>query len=164
MAAFLHTPSSIISDLTLNPILSLNQVMIIRMPNGPSNQTTLRGCEACDRKRIAQRQPRQDLDVIHYGTIASGDQVIKHGTTRHKPGARFDALCFKMEAAGIVDDLPCMVIGGICDYADSHKNKKWQGYAVMAAAAFAEELLRLVLGEQVIIKNWMASAEILLSR
>jgi hypothetical protein len=26
------------------------------------------------------------------------------------------------------------VVCGICDYADFHKNKEWQGYATMAAA------------------------------
>ena len=32
-------------------------------------------------------------------------------------------------------------IRGICDYADSHKNKKWQPYAAATAAAYAKELL-----------------------
>ncbi|KAI8204490.1 hypothetical protein KHU50_002837 [Colletotrichum sp. SAR 10_65] len=34
---------------------------------------------------------------------------------------------------------------GICDYSDSHKNKQWQGYAAMAAAAYAKALLSIVL-------------------
>ncbi|KAF3283914.1 hypothetical protein TWF970_001081 [Orbilia oligospora] len=46
-----------------------------------------------------------------------------------------------MEAAGIMNQFPCLVIRGICDYSDSHKNKKWQGYAAMAAAAYAKDLL-----------------------
>ncbi|THC90327.1 hypothetical protein EYZ11_010206 [Aspergillus tanneri] len=49
-----------------------------------------------------------------------------------------------MEAAGLMQDFPCLVIRGICDYADSHKNKKWQGYAALAAAAYAKELLAYV--------------------
>jgi hypothetical protein len=36
---------------------------------------------------------------------------------------------------------PVLVIRGICDYSDSHKNKDWQGYAAMAAAAYAKDLL-----------------------
>lgn len=34
------------------------------------------------------------------------------------------ALCFKMEAAGLIADFPCLVVRSICDYADSHKNKQ----------------------------------------
>ena len=47
-----------------------------------------------------------------------------------------------MEAAGLMNDFPCLVIWGICDYADSHKNKRWQNYAVATAAVYAKELLR----------------------
>ncbi|KAJ5335874.1 uncharacterized protein N7506_003896 [Penicillium brevicompactum] len=46
-----------------------------------------------------------------------------------------------MEAAGLMDDFPCLVVRGICDYADSHKNKEWQGYAAVAAVAYAKELV-----------------------
>ncbi|PYH93623.1 hypothetical protein BO71DRAFT_484469 [Aspergillus ellipticus CBS 707.79] len=52
------------------------------------------------------------------------------------------ALCFEMEAAGLMDlGTPWLVIRGVCDYADSHKNKRWQGYAAAAAAAYAKALL-----------------------
>jgi nucleoside phosphorylase len=46
-----------------------------------------------------------------------------------------------MEAAGLMQDFPYIVIRGVCDYADSHKNKQWQGYAALAAASYAKELL-----------------------
>jgi nucleoside phosphorylase len=36
---------------------------------------------------------------------------------------------------------PCLVVRGICDYSDSHKNKDWQGYAALTAAAYAKDLL-----------------------
>jgi nucleoside phosphorylase len=49
-----------------------------------------------------------------------------------------------MEAAGLMDNFPCLVVRGICDYADSHKNKRWQGYAAATAAAYAKELLEIV--------------------
>lgn len=41
----------------------------------------------------------------------------------------------------MVDDFPCLVVRGICDYADSHKNKEWQHFAAATAACFARELL-----------------------
>ncbi|CAN9403213.1 unnamed protein product [Alternaria alternata] len=47
-------------------------------------------------------------------------------------------LCFEMEAAGLMNSFPCLVIRGICDYADSHKNKRWQPYAAATAAAVRE--------------------------
>jgi nucleoside phosphorylase len=41
-----------------------------------------------------------------------------------------------------MDDFPCLVIRGICDYADSHKNK--QEYTAAAAAAYAKEILSVI--------------------
>jgi hypothetical protein len=49
-----------------------------------------------------------------------------------------------MEAAGLMNNFPCIVIRGICDYADSHKNDRWQRYAAATAAAYAKELLAFV--------------------
>jgi hypothetical protein len=53
-------------------------------------------------------------------------------------------LCFEMEAAGLMNSFPCLVIRGICDYADSHKNKKWQPYTAGTAAACAKEVLSVI--------------------
>jgi nucleoside phosphorylase len=103
-------------------------------------------CDQCDSNRIVERRPARIsiAPKIHYGTIASGGQVIKHGVTRDKIAESLGAICFEMEAAGLMDDFPCLVIRGICDYADSHKNKRWQPYAAATAAAFAKELLGVV--------------------
>jgi hypothetical protein len=49
-----------------------------------------------------------------------------------------------MEAAGLMNSFPCLVIRGICDYADSHKNKRWQSYAAATAAACAKEVLSVI--------------------
>ena len=54
-------------------------------------------------------------------------------------------MCFEMEAAGLMNDFPCLVVRGICDYTDSHKNKKWQPYAAATAAACAKEILSIIL-------------------
>jgi nucleoside phosphorylase len=48
-----------------------------------------------------------------------------------------------------MDDFPCLVIRGICDYADSHKNKIWQPYAAAVAGAYAKELLFVIPGQAV---------------
>jgi len=86
---------------------------------------------------------------LHFGTIASRNQVIKDGETRDRLSAELGGiLCFEMEAAGLMNDFPCLVIRGICDYPDSHKNKIWQPYA--AAAARAKELLSAIPPHQVV--------------
>ncbi|KAJ5973626.1 purine and uridine phosphorylase [Penicillium waksmanii] len=107
-------------------------------------------CEACDPERKIERPPRStSCPKIHYGLIASGNQVIRHGMTRDRLAEEFDVLCFEMEAAGLMDNFPCLVIRGICDYADSHKNKVWQGYAAATAAGYAKDLLSVVSVAQV---------------
>ena len=99
-------------------------------------------CQHCDGLKIIARPSRCDsFPVIHYGNIASGNQVMKHGITRDQLAERDDVICFEMEAAGLMDSFPCLVIRGICDYADSHKNKKWQPYSAATAAAYAKALL-----------------------
>ncbi|KAN0078645.1 Pfs, NACHT and WD domain protein [Elaphomyces granulatus] len=107
-------------------------------------------CDTCDISRLVTRPVRDNHDpVIHYGLIASGNKVIKHGGTRDKLGQELGILCFEMEAAGLMDNFPCLVIRGICDYADSHKNEQWQGYAAATAAAYAKELLSVIHPNQV---------------
>ncbi|KAN0087189.1 hypothetical protein V8E54_000877 [Elaphomyces granulatus] len=102
-------------------------------------------CDTCDISRLVTRPVRDKHDpIIHYGLIASGNKVIEHGGTRDKLGQELGILCFEMEAAGLMDNFPCLVIRGICDYADSHKNKQWQGYAAATAAAYVKELLSVI--------------------
>ncbi|KUL81548.1 hypothetical protein ZTR_09489 [Talaromyces verruculosus] len=98
--------------------------------------------ERCDKEKLYKRQPRKTrTPQIHYGLIASGDQVIKDSETRDRLAQQYGILCFEMEAAGLMDELPTLVIRGICDYCDSHKQKQWQGYAALTAAAYAKLLL-----------------------
>ena len=59
-------------------------------------------------------------------------------------------ICFEMEAAGLMNSFPCLMFRGICDYADTHKNKRWQAYAAATASTFAKELLRVVLKQEVV--------------
>ncbi|KAF3116028.1 hypothetical protein TWF103_010253 [Orbilia oligospora] len=87
-------------------------------------------CHSCSKKWLVKREVRPTNDpTIHYGLIASGNQVMKDGRTRDRLAKELDIYCFEMEAAGLMDGFGCLVIRGICDYSDSHKNKQWQGYA-----------------------------------
>lgn len=99
-------------------------------------------CNACDPTQIVSRPPRDhDEPLVHYGLIASGNQLVRDSKLRDQLGRGLDVYCVEMEAAGLSNNFPCLVIRGICDYADSHKNKEWQGYASVVAAAYAKELL-----------------------
>jgi len=83
----------------------------------------------------------EDNLAIHYSLIASANQLMKDALLRDKFATENNVLCFKIEAAGLMNQFPCLVIRGICDYSDTHKNKDWQGYAALAAAAYAKDLL-----------------------
>ncbi|KAL4895756.1 hypothetical protein BDV59DRAFT_191665 [Aspergillus ambiguus] len=101
---------------------------------------------------LVLRDPRSEDDdnpAIHYGLIASANQLMKDALIRDKFAAEMGVLCFEMEAAGLMNHFPCLVIRGICDYSDSHKNKKWQGYAAMVAAAYAKDLLCRIIPQHV---------------
>src|SRR5436305_10839267 len=78
------------------------------------------------------------------GIVASGNQVVKDSVVRDRLGEEFEAKCVEMEAAGLIDDFPCLVIRGVCDYADTHKNDIWHRYAAATAAAYAKEFLSII--------------------
>jgi nucleoside phosphorylase len=104
-------------------------------------------CEHCsaDRQQARPQRENEENVVVHDGTIASGNQVIRDGCTRDKLRRELGGvLCFEMEAAGLMNSFPCLVIRGICDYADSHKNEQWQAYAAGTAAAYAKEVLLVI--------------------
>ncbi|KAL5330893.1 hypothetical protein ACEPPN_000418 [Leptodophora sp. 'Broadleaf-Isolate-01'] len=109
-------------------------------------------CDNCTEQELVVRSPRPTADAsLYFGTIASGNQVMKDGVTRDRLSAELGGiLCFEMEAAGLMNNFPCLVIRGICDYADSHKNKRWQPYAAATAASCAKELLNTIAAEAVV--------------
>jgi nucleoside phosphorylase len=101
-------------------------------------------CVNCDKSKAVNRPQRGVLDepVVFYGLIASGNQVMKDAAERDKISRDSGgAICFEMEAAGLMNDFRCIVIRGISDYSDSHKNDDWHPYAAAVAAALAKEIL-----------------------
>lgn len=86
---------------------------------------------------------------FHYGIIASGNLLIRDGAERDKISKNLGGiLCFEMEAAGLMNSFSCLVIRGICDYADSNKNKKWQRFAAVTVALYAKKLLSIMPGSE----------------
>ncbi|KAI1030016.1 hypothetical protein LB504_010443 [Fusarium proliferatum] len=99
-------------------------------------------CDKCSPSALVRRSERStENPYIYYGTIASGNQVMKSSTVRDKVSQELNAICFEMEAAGLSDICPSLSVRGICDYSDSHKSKEWQEYAAATAAAFAREFV-----------------------
>lgn len=102
-------------------------------------------CSDCDITKTVSRAPRLTSEpYIHYGIIASGNNLVRDTRLRDRIGRKFNAYCLDMESAGLMNQYPCLVIRGISDYADSHKNDQWRGHAAAVAAAYAKEFLLTV--------------------
>jgi len=99
----------------------------------------------CENKGVVQRERlssgEAQVPLIHFGRFASGDLVMKSGYHRDEISEKEQVIAFEMEGAGVWDVFPSLVIKAVCDYADGHKNKKWQGYAAAVAAACTKACL-----------------------
>ncbi|KAF2192031.1 hypothetical protein K469DRAFT_440085, partial [Zopfia rhizophila CBS 207.26] len=69
-------------------------------------------CEQCNKDRVVKRPPRDIQDVVvHYGTIASDNQVMRDAAMRDRISLELGGvLCFEMEAAGLINSFPCLVV------------------------------------------------------
>ncbi|KAL6871672.1 purine and uridine phosphorylase [Trichoderma longibrachiatum] len=93
------------------------------------------------RRRVQDEQDKATTPAIHIGAVASGDTVMKSGEDRDRIAGQEGVIAFEMEGAGVWEEIPCIVVKGVCDYADCHKNKKWQNYAAATAAAASKAIL-----------------------
>ncbi|KAF3926779.1 hypothetical protein ABW21_db0208984 [Orbilia brochopaga] len=98
------------------------------------------------RKRLESKRKQSDINAIqepkiHFGPVASGDTVMRSGQDRDSIALREKVIAFEMEGAGVWDNLSCIIIKGVCDYADSHKNKRWQNFAAATAASVMKAVL-----------------------
>jgi nucleoside phosphorylase len=73
------------------------------------------GDEECDLIQRPERNVEEGDDdpVIFYGLIASADKVMKNASTRDLLAKEEDVLCFEMEAAGLMNHFPCLVVRGM---------------------------------------------------
>ncbi|KAH8807412.1 hypothetical protein F5884DRAFT_856993 [Xylogone sp. PMI_703] len=102
-----------------------------------------------DEKEAPDHLFKADYDHIPEAetcSSSSGNMVIKNGIERDEIDKRYNnaILCLEMEAAGLMNNFPCLVIRGISDYADSHKNDYWRNRAIASASAYAKELVLLL--------------------
>ncbi|KAL8365128.1 hypothetical protein RB595_004105 [Gaeumannomyces hyphopodioides] len=102
------------------------------------------GCDLSLHKPRQNRQQERPVELvpqIFIGKVASGNAVMKSGQYRDRIAEEHEIIAFEMEGAGAWDEVPCIVVKGICDYADSHKNKQWQNLAAATAASVAVGIL-----------------------
>lgn len=115
------------------------------------------GCDVlgCDDKHSIPRQrletKRQleqqignkeaQIPSIFIGRFGSSDKMLKSGEHRDRIAKHYGVLAFEMEGAGVWDELPCIIVKGVCNYADSHNNRPWQNFAAATAAAVAKSLV-----------------------
>lgn len=100
--------------------------------------------ELLKEKRELEQNSVEDAQapMVHIGPIASSDAVMKSGMDRDKIARDEGVIAFEMEGAGIWEEVPCIIVKSVCDYADSHKSKGWQSFAAATSAAAAKALLR----------------------
>ncbi|KAH6997888.1 hypothetical protein BKA56DRAFT_607474 [Ilyonectria sp. MPI-CAGE-AT-0026] len=125
-------------------------------------------CANCTSDGLEKRSHRvtQRAINVHYGIIASANSVMKNAKERdqYAQDPELNILCFEMEAAGLMNNFPCLVIRGICDYSDSHKNDVWHKYAALTAAAYARELLYVLKPRKVMaLPSWADKLESVLA-
>ncbi|KAL9473975.1 hypothetical protein ACSS6W_008355 [Trichoderma asperelloides] len=114
-----------------------------------------------EEKRLLEREKSDKAQepTVHVGSIASGDMVMKSAEDRDKIAKREGVIAFEMEGAGVWEELPCIVIKGVCDYADCHKNKRWQDFAAATAAAALKAILERYVQTDRIFKGGVDSLE-----
>ncbi|KAF4437679.1 putative pfs domain-containing protein [Fusarium austroafricanum] len=93
------------------------------------------------RQKAAADNQRELYSAVHFGKFGSGDKVMKSGEDRDRIARSEGIIAFEMGGAGAWDILPCVIIKSICDYSDSHKDKRWQRYAALTAAACTKAFL-----------------------
>lgn len=109
------------------------------------------GCDdryLVSRNRLRTRAQREHdgggalhMAAVHIGTFGSGDSVMKSAADRDRISREAGVIAFEMEGAGVWDEVPSVVIKGVCDYADSHKHKDWQDFAAATAASASRAIL-----------------------
>lgn len=107
------------------------------------NSALEKNCDdlGCDKSQAIRCREDAVRVSTHIGTLASADTVMKSRQHRDDIVRKEEVIGLEMEGAGVWDNIPCIVIKGVCDYADTHKNKAWQAYAAATGASAAKAFL-----------------------
>ncbi|PYH67355.1 purine and uridine phosphorylase [Aspergillus vadensis CBS 113365] len=80
--------------------------------------------------------------AIHVGRMGLSSAAMESGKQRDELAQREGIIGLEIEGAGVCSLFPSLVIKGVCDYADSHRNEDWQDYAAATAAACTKAFLQ----------------------
>lgn len=84
---------------------------------------------------------------IHLGVIASGRCVVGDDQMRQDFASQLAVVAYDQEFDAVVESIygnrkdQYVLIRGICDYHDGTRNKEWQPYTALAAAAFMKAII-----------------------
>ncbi|OAG44319.1 pfs, NACHT, and Ankyrin domain-containing protein [Fonsecaea monophora] len=84
----------------------------------------------------ADRIPR-----VHPGVIAFGNHRLSSARQRDEIADKFKVSAFNTHDIGFRQQVPKVVIKGACDYADGHRNDRFEKYAAASAAACLKAFL-----------------------
>ncbi|KAH8129103.1 WD40-repeat-containing domain protein [Trichoderma asperelloides] len=95
------------------------------------------------KRQLEQQRGSKEVQSpsIFIGRFGSSDKILKSGEHRDWVAKRYGVLAFEMEGAGVWDELPCIIVKGVYNYADSHNNNLWRNFAAATAAAVAKSLV-----------------------
>ncbi|KAL4781057.1 hypothetical protein BJX76DRAFT_350476 [Aspergillus varians] len=115
------------------------------LPDNICEDALKKNCDdlGCEESQVIRYQERSGVGKVsmHIGTVASADTVMKSAQHRDEIARKEKILAFEMEGAGVWDNISCIIIKGVCDYADSYKSKAWQAYAAATGASAAKAFL-----------------------
>ncbi|XP_069188466.1 uncharacterized protein [Procambarus clarkii] len=84
---------------------------------------------------------------IHLGVIASGRCVVGNDQMRQDFASQLSVVAYDQEFDAVIESVygnrkdQYVLIRGICDYQDGTRNKDWQPYAALSAAAFMKAVI-----------------------
>ncbi|KAL3457930.1 hypothetical protein BJX64DRAFT_302340 [Aspergillus heterothallicus] len=120
-----------------------------RLPDKICDDAAKATCETlgCDKSatRSRHRGGPYPQPQFHFGIIGTADSVMRSAKDRDELARKYNTITFEMEGSGasVLNNLTsCIVVKGVCDYADSHKHKRWQEFAAATGAAAAKSLIQ----------------------
>ncbi|KAK4459256.1 nucleoside phosphorylase domain-containing protein [Cladorrhinum samala] len=110
------------------------------------------GVDQIMRRRLALKKKAEKLEThteaelqapaVHFGAVASGDTNMRSAFHRNRLAHEHDIIAFEMEGAG--PEISCLVIKGVSNYADGHRQARgWRDWGAATAAAACKAILVL---------------------
>ncbi|KAB8356465.1 hypothetical protein FH972_024048 [Carpinus fangiana] len=124
----------------------------------PGTNKSLTGCVHDDsecqdhepRNRYVQGRKDNQKSTVHYGLITVGNRAIADTEECDRINKNVSSICFDVEAAGLRDSFPCLLVRGIFKHTGTDHCDEWREYAAATAAAFGRELLGTISAPEVV--------------